>query len=74
MKSEGGLLKLILLLIVAMFGGFALLGAISDASLPVMLVVGLVVVVISVLLVRFSLRFDKQMKELRDRNEENDQR
>lgn len=74
MNKEGGLLKLILLLVVAMIGGFGLLGAISDASLPTMLVVGLVVVAISVLLIRFAVRFDREMKELGDRHENSDQR
>lgn len=74
MNDKGGLLKLIILLVVAMFGGFGLLATIVDASLPVMLMVGLLVVIISILLVRFALRFDRQMKELRSQNERNDQK
>jgi len=73
MKRPRPLLPTIILLIAAMIFGFAVLSRISGASLPVMVMVGLVVVVISLLLLWFAVVFDRQMRQKRNGNEESDQ-
>ncbi len=73
MKREKPLLGSIILLVCAMLFGFTVLARISDASLPVKVVVGLVVVAMSVTLLWFAVIFDRQMRQKRRRDEESDQ-
>ncbi len=70
MKREKPLLGTIILLVCAMLFGFIALARISGASLPVMVVVGFIVMVLSVLLLRFAVVFDRQMRQKRGRDEE----
>ncbi len=69
MKRDKPLLPSIILLVCAMVFGFIALAWIADASLLVMVLVGLVVVATSVLVLRFAVIFDRQMRQKRGQDE-----
>ncbi len=73
MKRSSALLPTIIVLVAAMLVGFGVLARISDASLLVVVVLGLTVAVVSVLLVWFAVQFDRQMRLLRSQDEKDDQ-
>ena len=69
MKRDKPLLPSIILLVCAMVFGFIALARIADASLLVMVLVGLVVVATSVLVLRFAVIFDRQMRQKQGKDE-----
>ncbi|HPZ16696.1 MAG TPA: hypothetical protein PLX25_08515 [Sphaerochaeta sp.] len=73
MEKQRPLLPTIIILDIAMFIGFGILARIADASFLIVVVIGLVVAVVSVLLVWFAVKFDRQMRQLGKKHEEHSQ-
>ncbi len=73
MEKQRPLLPTIIILDIAMFIGFGILARIADASFLIVVVIGLVVAVVSVLLVWFAVKFDRQMRRLGKKHEEHSQ-
>ncbi|HZJ87692.1 MAG TPA: hypothetical protein VFC80_00895 [Sphaerochaeta sp.] len=70
MKRERPLFPTILILVIAMLVGFILLARVYVLS-PILIVgIGALVLAISFFLLRFALIFDRQMKVIHERKEE----
>jgi uncharacterized membrane protein len=54
--------------------GFSLLSVLIDIALWLSVLVGLALMVLCILLLRFSLAFDRQMQEIRKRKEESSEK
>ncbi len=69
--------SLTLVVICLMFSlllGFSLLALLLDTALWLSLLVGLALVILCILLLRFSLAFDRQVQEIKKRKEESSEK
>jgi hypothetical protein len=64
------ILRPIILLVLAIFAGFSLLGMLWEGSVFVKVVVGLAVVVFSIGLLTMARRFDRALKEKRSETDD----
>ncbi len=70
MKKSPSLTFLAFLIVLSLLVGFSLLATIYDGSLLLTVVVGLGIVVLSVLLIRTAVLFDRQVKKRENEHEE----